>query len=120
MKDRETWDDRYDLIGHPYLHYGVATTNVNFAAGVDSADAVILATAAITVTLPDATAKKGKAYYIKNANVAGNVTVARTGGQTIDGAAANRTLAQNTAALFVSDGANWWIAAFYGAAFPLP
>jgi hypothetical protein len=120
MKDRETWDDRYSLINHPYLHYGVVTTGVNFTAGVDSADAVILATAAITVTLPDATTKKGKAYYIKNANVVGNVTVGRTGGQMIDGLAANRALAQNEAALFVSDGANWWILATYAVSFPLP
>lgn len=120
MKLDETWDDRYQLINAPYLHYGVVTTAVNFTAGVDSAAAVILATAAITVTLPDATTRKGKAYWIKNANVLGNVTVATIGGQPIDGTVANRTLGQNAGALFVSDGTGWRILGTYAGAFPLP
>lgn len=116
MKERETWDDRYYLIGHPDLHYGQVFTNVAFSAGVDSGACVILATANIQVTLPSALLNKGKAFYIKKANtVAGSVTVARqVVTDNIDGGG-NILITNNFGAvLLVSDGIDtWWIIGSY-------
>jgi len=115
-KLNETWDDRYSLLKFPYLHYGVSVTGVDFDAGVDSGAAVIIATAAITVALPTASGGsaggKGAAYYIKNGSAfVGNVTVTVPGIEKIDNAPGPLLLAQNEAALLVSDGSNWWILA---------
>jgi hypothetical protein len=113
MKDRETWDDRYPILNHPYLHYGVVATAVNFSAGVDSGDAVILATTVpLTVTLPLAAENVGQAFYIKKATAAaGNLTIARAAAaETIDGAMADAIISTAQAAiLIVSDGTGWWI-----------
>ncbi len=106
-------DGRYPILNHPWLHYGVVSTAVAWTAGVSGGACTILCTAVLTVTLPDATTPKFRnaAFYIKNANVAGNITVTRTAGQAIDGVVGDITLAINTGALLVNDGANWWILA---------
>jgi hypothetical protein len=112
MKDQETWDDRYNLINHPYLHYGTFTTTVSITAGEESAAAVILANGAITITLPLAVDNKGRAFYIKNIGV-GAVTVAPSGGDLIDGGAGGSLPDQYDVMLVVSDGTtNWWILSF--------
>jgi len=109
MKNRETWDDRYGLLNHKYLHYGVVTPGVNWTAGVSGAECVILGTAGITMTLPDAAVFRHAAFYVKNTGIP-NLTIATTAGQLIDGAAPT-PLATNDSALFVSDGFGWWILA---------
>lgn len=60
----------------------------------------------LTATLPTAVGWTGKGFTIKNIN-ATDLTIARTSGQTIDGAAADDTLAVGTYATYVSDGAGW-------------
>jgi len=115
MKDSQTWDDRYGLLNHAWLHYGVITIAVSpFAAGVDSGDAVILVNtgAATLINLPRASENKGRAFYIKKIFLAGGaVTITPTLGDTIDGLALNATIvAQYDSLLVVSDGGTgWWI-----------
>ncbi len=68
-------------------------------------------TAARTATLPTSVGAKGKVHILKDeAGAAGahTITLATTGGQTIDGAA-NKTITTNYGILRVySDGANWF------------
>lgn len=71
-------------------------------------DCVVKATSGTwTATLPTAVGVTGKLYIVKNSG-AGVITLACTGGQTIDGAA-TQTLAANVSLSVVSDGANWII-----------
>lgn len=60
-----------------------------------------------TQTLPTAVAISGRIYVIKNSGV-GVVTLATTGGQTIDGSA-TQTIATLNSLTVMSDGANWII-----------
>lgn len=108
MKDRETWDDRYPIIHAPYLHFGVVTTTVPYAAGEDSGNCVILVNGAVTVTLPLAANNKGTAFFIKNIGV-GAVTIARSGSDLIDGGTGASLPDQYDVMLLVSDGTGWWI-----------
>jgi len=112
MQDRETWDDRYGLINHPYLHFGTVFAGAAFAAGVDSGASVILATAAITITLPPAVENKGKAFWIKN-TIVGVITINPSVGDLIDGAITQSLPDQYDVMLVVSDGTtNWWVLSF--------
>jgi|SRR6185436_10631419 len=74
-------------------------------------DSTVLADAggaAFNVTLPTAIGIKGREYLVKRMNAGGNnVTIACTGGQTIDGAATVVLGAQYDRARVQSDGANW-------------
>lgn len=74
-------------------------------------DSTVLADAtggAFNVTLPTAIGIKGRQYVVKRMNGGGNnVTIACTGGQTIDGAATVVLAAQYDRATVQSDGANW-------------
>lgn len=58
-----------------------------------------------TVTLPTAVGVTGQVYVIKNSG-AGTITLATTGGQTIDGSA-TKTAAANVSYMVQSTGANW-------------
>lgn len=111
MKDRETWDDRYDLMNKPYLHYGVVTATANFLAGVESPASVILVNGLVTVTLPAAAENKGKAFWVKNIG-AFAVTIVPTALDTIDGAVSQSLPDQYDVMHFVSDGANWFVLSF--------
>lgn len=104
-------DSRYPLLNHKYLHYGTRTITTNFTAVVDGPECVILVNATpVTVTLPDAASHKGYAVYVKKISApAGNVTIARTGADLIDGATSQTLSVQYDGLLFVSDGTNWWI-----------
>jgi len=62
----------------------------------------------ITVTLPTAVWIPGRQYTIKRTGT-GGVTVAASGGETIDGAATYSLSAQWKYVVVVSDGANWLI-----------
>lgn len=119
MKDKETWDDRYNLINHAYLRYGVIIVTGNFAAGVDGPEAVILFNAAGgTVTLPLAADKRHAAYYIKKVHTGAALTVARSGADLIDGATSLSIPAQYDGVLLVSDGiSNWYIIGEAGPSF---
>jgi len=72
-----------------------------------SSDCVINCTGTWTLTLPTAVGVSGRFYYIKNSG-AGVITVACTGGQTIDGAATQAVIA-GASLTVCSDGANWLI-----------
>lgn len=79
----------------------------------DSHDVVVVADGTFTVTLPAASSVFGKRTTVKNAGV-GTITVGRTGGDTIDGAASNVTMATTQMAReFTSDGVGWHITAGY-------
>jgi hypothetical protein len=63
-----------------------------------------------TVTLPTAVGITGRGYSVKKADTSVNiVTVATTGGQTIDGSASVTITVPETSLLFISNGANWFI-----------
>ncbi|HUU46132.1 MAG TPA: hypothetical protein VM118_10410, partial [Acidobacteriota bacterium] len=63
---------------------------------------------AITITLPAASTAQ-RAYFVKNTGTSGNaVTVARTGGDTINEVAADATITDGNSAEFVSDGTSDW------------
>ena len=119
MKENElgsALQGRFGLINQMWLHYGVVSTGIAFAAGVDSANAVIVTTAAVTVTLPLAADFPGKSFYIKN-DFAGATTIARSGADLIDGATSKSLPNQFDCMHVVSDGvSNWWILS----AFPQP
>ena len=95
------------------LHLGgsiAVPTNAFFADQALSINhCVALAGGLVTITLPDATTMAGRIYYIKSTTTS-TVTIATTGGQTIDGSAASRTITTRYKGLeVVSDGANWHI-----------
>jgi len=61
-----------------------------------------------TVTLPTAVGIDGRIYVIKNTGTGVNtLTIATTGGQTIDGAAGASTSTPQACLIVQSDGANW-------------
>jgi len=73
---------------------------------VQMSDGVVNCTSGtFTVTLPTAAGIAGQWFAVKNSG-AGVITVATTGGQTIDGAASIALAATNVTRV-VSDGANW-------------
>lgn len=84
----------------------IASVATNTAAGSTAAtDYVYLASGTITVTLPT-TSGNTNLYTIKNIG-AGVVTVATTGGETIDGSASASIPVQFTSYDFVATGGNW-------------
>lgn len=126
MELRKTWDDRYGLLNHPYLHYGVISlTDVDtpFNAGVDSGEAVLLIDTGgslFTVNLPPANKNPGKAFFIKKIDASGaDVKIQPQAGDLIDGAASNQTISVQFDCLqIVSDGTtNWWIIGEAGPSF---
>jgi predicted ATP-dependent Lon-type protease len=60
-----------------------------------------------TVTLPTSVGNTGQIFVIKNSG-SGTITLATTGGQTIDGTS-TKTLLQYGSITVQSDGTNWWI-----------
>jgi len=77
-----------------------------------SNDDIILANAAggaLTITLPTAVGST-KVYAVKKIDSSANtVTVATTGGQTIDGGATAVMKVQYACVTVASDGANWFV-----------
>jgi len=68
--------------------------------------------AATTVTLPSAVGIAGQRVRIQDATgtaATHNITVATTGGQTVDGSAPAAIATNNGGTTYVSDGANWTI-----------
>jgi hypothetical protein len=128
-KLRETWDDRYDLINKPNLHYGVIAVGPTtpfigpYNAGVDSGESVILVDtdgSVYTVNLPFANQKPGMSFFIKKTDISGAaVKIQPQAGNLIDGLASNSTIAAQYDCLhIVSDGGlNWWIIGEAGPSF---
>lgn len=129
MQLRKTWDDRYDLINKPNLHYGVLAIGPTvgfaspFAAGVDSGEAVLLVDtdgSTYTINLPPAKTVPGKAFFIKKIDASGAaVKIQPEAGDLIEGAVSNSTIAAQYDCLqIVSDGTtNWWIIGEAGPSF---
>lgn len=65
------------------------------------------ASGAFTLTLPTAVGRSGKTFIIKRINTGADVTLACTGGQTIDGAATKLLGTQWISRTVFSDGSNW-------------
>lgn len=119
MQDKETWDDRFDLMNKPYLRYGVIIVDAApFNIGVDSADAVILvSTPGGQLNLPLAASKPHAAYYIKKVAAGASADISRSGADLIDGQALLSLPLQYDAVLLVSDGlTNWYVLAKSSAA----
>jgi hypothetical protein len=86
----------------------VTTTAANYA--VLPEDNLIIATNALTITLPATAGLQGKTYSIKDMATSGlNVIIATTGGATIDGDATKTMIAKYTNMSLFTDGTNWFI-----------
>lgn len=89
----------------------VSTKTANYT--LASTDGTILGDATLggfTLTLPTAAAITGRIYIIKKIDSSANlVTIATTGGQTIDGGATAPLSIPQTALALQSDGSNWEI-----------
>jgi hypothetical protein len=73
---------------------------------------VFTGTAVATLTLPDATACAGRAYWVKSTSTnASTLTIATTSSQTIDGLTTWTITQTNKAVKVVSNGVNWLVAA---------
>lgn len=87
-------------------------TAVSVSAGTtDYVIGVTSTASARTITLPTAVGSAGKTYIIKDESggaAANNITVATTGGQTIDGAASVAIATNYGISRVYSDGANWF------------
>jgi hypothetical protein len=90
--------------------YEATTLNVNFNAN-DSTCGFFCNTASnsLTITLPSATGRSGRVYFIKKISANNTVTIATTGGNAIDGAASINLVANNACRLVMSNGANWFV-----------
>lgn len=129
MKNRETWDDRYDLINKPNLHYGPLAIGPStdfpspFAAGVDAGECVLLVDTGgvtFTINLPPAKTVPGKAFFIKKIDASGAaVKIQPEAGDLIEDAVSNSQIAAQYDCLqIVSDGTtNWWIIGEAGPSF---
>jgi hypothetical protein len=122
MQNNETWDDRYDLMNHAYLRYGVTyVTTIPYVAGVDGPEAVLLVSASGgIITLPPAAEKRHAAFYIKNLATAipGPILIQRSNADLIEGATSLALPLLYDSVLVVSDGVdNWWVIANAGPSF---
>ena len=91
-----------------------AVTTVDAAYTVEFEDGLILADStggALTVTLPLAATMTGRVVTVKRVNGGGNnVTIARSGSDTLDGATSLTLSSQYQSYTLQSDGsAGWWI-----------
>ena len=95
-----------------HVNYTTAIKSISAAYTAKPDDGIILVDTSgggVTVTLPLASGLKTKIFQIKEtANPGSNVTVARSGSDTIDGATSYTVSGTYAYARFVSDGSNWW------------
>lgn len=96
-------DNKYNQISGSL---DIAIKSVNETYQILETDCVIKASGTFTVTLPSAS-RAGMNYIIKNIS-SGVITLATTGGQTIDGASTVEILLQESVSV-ISDGSNWII-----------
>lgn len=92
-----TWNSGF------YLGYVAKTAD--YTIGPGGLGIVNCTSGSFTVTLPTAMGVTGRLHIIKNSG-AGTITLATTGGQTIDGGAPG-TVAAGAVIRLVSDGAGW-------------
>lgn len=96
-----------------HVNYTTAIKSVSDAYTAKPDDGIILVDTsggAVTVTLPLASGLKTKVFTIKkNTSSANNITIARSGSDTIDGAT-SKTVSGTSYEYtrLVSDGSNWW------------
>jgi hypothetical protein len=101
--------------GLPSWGQGIYATSTKTGTSytITNTDTVIIADASsnnVTITLPAASGSPGYRFYVKRKDASGNtVTIARSGGDTIDGATSHTLDLQYTSATVVSDGSNWYI-----------
>jgi hypothetical protein len=91
---------------------GVSTSVVTETGNynIQPTDNLILAAAALTLTLPATAGLQGKTYYIKHIATNGlSVIVATTGGATIDGDATKTILTKWTTMAVFTNGSDWFI-----------
>jgi hypothetical protein len=98
-----------DVDANPTLATSTKTTNYTIV----GTDVVIFADAAggnVTITLPSATTFAGYSFFVKRIDSSTNsCSVARSGGDTIDGATSFVLDTQYFAARIISNGNNWYI-----------
>ena len=97
----------------------VVSKSSAYTMGTAATDELCLVTGTTTITLPTAVGCTGKVYSVKRLGT-GNVTVATTGVQTIDGAADVTLGEQYDTVTVVSDGTNWDILRAAGTSGGLP
>jgi hypothetical protein len=99
------------LNGGPFrlINHGFPTTtsNINITQPTQLASA---AAGAIVLTL-QATQTQGSIVFVKKIDASANTVTITPATGTIDGAANYVLAAQNNAAIFTFDGANWWVLA---------
>ena len=86
---------------------------VSIATQATTDDGLIICSADVAITLPDATQKPGFWIAVKSTAFGDQPGVVGLGAQTIDGAPSASLTAQNSCLVFMSDGANWQIIAEY-------
>lgn len=86
------------------------STNTTLSSATASAYFVDTTGGAVTVTLPAAASNSGKFFLVKNVTFGGanDITVARTGGDTIEGGTSD-TLTSGMGRKYVSNGTAWFI-----------
>lgn len=83
------------------------STGINYA--VTSTDYFVVATGAgLVVTLPTATAQRGRLIVVKGGLASPNLTVSAAVGQTIDGDQYQKLLSDFSSETYVSDGSTAW------------
>lgn len=89
--------------------YSVVAKAADYTETTTNGDLVILATAALTVTLPTAVGSGAKFTVKKTFAAAGLVVLATTAAQTIDGGTTATLTNQYESITLVTDGTNWAI-----------
>lgn len=88
----------------------VSAVSSSRAAAVETVLLCNATSAAVTITLPSASAAANRVYYVKKTDSTGHTcTVAAAGGETIDGQSNQIISFQYTTLQLVSDGSAWWI-----------
>ncbi len=98
----------FDESGHahlPHIQSDVLTTAIAFS--FDNETIVHVTTAGAAGTLPAASGRVGYWYYLTNADAAADVTVTRTGMDTINGAASNLAASEGTWLIYAQSATNW-------------
>lgn len=91
-----------------FLGGGAVTKTADYALTDSDTNSLVIANAATkTMTLPDATTRKGAIFRIKNGASGTGTVLATTSSQTIDGAAPGTLASAYDKIAVISDGANW-------------
>ena len=93
----------------PYEPNSMAVRTLSETTDINGGDGLIVATAAITLTLPTAVGIAGKVFTVKRNTSAGDVTITPTGSETIDGDTSFALTTDGESFGFVSDGSNYHI-----------